>query len=76
MKKISLAVMLIVYVGSAYAQYDEKALVILDAMSEKYKKISAYSAKIKSSMVNDIEVGISNWYLVCKEWEFFLILLP
>ena len=39
----------------AMAQYDEKAKGILDAMSAKYKKIEAYSAKFSASLVNEAE---------------------
>ncbi|MDH5397326.1 MAG: outer membrane lipoprotein carrier protein LolA [Cyclobacteriaceae bacterium] len=37
----------------ATAQYDQKARTVLDAMSEKYSKISAYKAEITSTMVNE-----------------------
>ena len=44
-----------IWIGVAQAQYDPKALVVLDAMSAKYSKISSYKAKIKSSMVNEVD---------------------
>lgn len=45
--------MLAVTVG--WAQRDESALKILDAMSSKYKKIPSYSADITSSLINETE---------------------
>ncbi|MDH5367514.1 MAG: outer membrane lipoprotein carrier protein LolA [Cyclobacteriaceae bacterium] len=36
----------------SFAQYDAKAKEILDAMSNKYKNISAYKAKFSTSLVN------------------------
>jgi outer membrane lipoprotein-sorting protein len=45
--------MLTITVG--WAQRDENALEVLDAMSAKYKKIPAYSADITSSLINETE---------------------
>jgi len=42
----------------SYGQYDQKALVILDAMSAKYKSFTAFKANIVYSLVNESE-GIS-----------------
>ncbi|MDH5474150.1 MAG: outer membrane lipoprotein carrier protein LolA [Cyclobacteriaceae bacterium] len=39
----------------SFAQYDTKAKEILDAMSNKYKNISAYKAKFSTSLVNKID---------------------
>lgn len=39
----------------AFAQYDQKALDVLDAMSAKYKKIPAYSASITSALINEVD---------------------
>jgi outer membrane lipoprotein-sorting protein len=38
-----------------YAQYDENALKVLDAMSARYKKIPAYSADITYSLINETD---------------------
>ena len=55
MRKIGLVVVFGLIFGSAMAQYDDKARVILDAMSDKYSKISAYKASIKSSLINEVD---------------------
>jgi outer membrane lipoprotein carrier protein len=39
----------------AQAQYDEKALAALKAMSAKYKSIPSFSANISSSLINEAE---------------------
>ena len=56
MKKYSL-LLVFVLAGMQYlhAQYDDKARGILDAMSEKYKKIPAYTAKFSTSLVNEAD---------------------
>lgn len=55
MKKISLLILCILAMNVVWAQRDENALKILDAMSAKYKKIPAYSADITSSLINETE---------------------
>src|SRR6478609_980753 len=40
---------------SASAQYDPKALAILDAMSKKYKAIPAFEANFSYVLTNDVE---------------------
>jgi outer membrane lipoprotein carrier protein len=40
---------------SSSAQYDPKALQILEAMSNKYKSISAFEANIAYTLTNDVE---------------------
>jgi outer membrane lipoprotein-sorting protein len=40
---------------STQAQYDPKALEILDAMSKKYKSIPAFDASISYTLTNDVE---------------------
>lgn len=42
-------------VGTAWAQYDPKALETLDAMSKKYKSIEAFEANIVCNMTNEID---------------------
>ncbi len=55
MRKIGLLVVFGMIFTSVLAQYDTKARAVLDAMSEKYSKISAYKADIKSSLINEID---------------------
>jgi len=56
MKRNILLIMTVVFIAQiAFAQYDEKAKVILDAMSSKYKQIEAYSAKFSASLINEAE---------------------
>jgi len=42
-------------VGTAWAQYDPKALEILDAMSKKYKSVESFEANIICQMTNEID---------------------
>ncbi len=55
MKKLSLLLLCMLTVTVGWAQRDENALKVLDAMSAKYKKIPAYSADITSSLINETE---------------------
>jgi len=55
MKKSVLAVVLLVFVKIAFAQYDPKALQILDAMSTRYKSIPAFEANISYTLTNETE---------------------
>src|SRR5690606_37222612 len=55
MKKSLLAVILLVFVQVSFAQYDPKALEILEAMGEKYKSIPAYEANFSWTLTNDVE---------------------
>lgn len=55
MKKTSLAAFLFVLVKVTFAQYDPKALEILEAMGEKYKSFAAYEANFSYAFTNDIE---------------------
>ncbi|MBX2917401.1 MAG: outer membrane lipoprotein carrier protein LolA [Cyclobacteriaceae bacterium] len=54
MKKLFFATLLLV-AGTAQAQYDPKALEILEAMSKKYKAISAFEANLTSGLTNESE---------------------
>ncbi|HNV29442.1 MAG TPA: outer membrane lipoprotein carrier protein LolA [Cyclobacteriaceae bacterium] len=55
MKKLVFAALLM-FVGTiSYSQYDPKALEILEAMSKKYKAISAFEANLTSGMTNETE---------------------
>ncbi len=55
MKKTFLAVLLLVWVKATFAQYDPKALEILEAMGEKYKSIPSYEANFAWTLTNDVE---------------------
>jgi outer membrane lipoprotein carrier protein len=55
MKKILMLLILCVIGTAGMAQYDQNALKVLDAMSEKYRKIPSYSANITSSLINETE---------------------
>ena len=55
MKKTFLAAFLLVLVKVTFAQYDPKALEILEAMGEKYKSLPSYEANFTSTLTNDVE---------------------
>lgn len=55
MKKTFLAIILLILVKVTFAQYDPKALEILQAMGEKYKSIPAYEANFSYALTNDTE---------------------
>ncbi|HEU5146861.1 MAG TPA: outer membrane lipoprotein carrier protein LolA, partial [Chryseosolibacter sp.] len=55
MKKSFLAVIFLVLVQVTFAQYDPKALEILEAMGEKYKSMPSYEANFSYALTNDVE---------------------
>jgi outer membrane lipoprotein carrier protein len=55
MKKSVLSIILLTFATIAFAQYDPKALEILDAMSKKYKSIPAFEANISYTLTNETE---------------------
>lgn len=55
MKNLLLSVLTLLVVITASAQYDPKALQILDAMSAKYKSIPSFEANFDWTMTNDVE---------------------
>ncbi|MBX2964122.1 MAG: outer membrane lipoprotein carrier protein LolA [Cyclobacteriaceae bacterium] len=55
MKKYAIAFLLAVLATTSFAQYDPKALEILEAMSKKYKAFTSFEANITSSMTNESE---------------------
>jgi outer membrane lipoprotein-sorting protein len=55
MKNILLSFLTLVLVITASAQYDPKALEVLDAMSKKYKSIPSFEANFDWTMTNDVE---------------------
>ena len=55
MKKLVFIAILMSGVQVTMAQYDPKALEILEAMSKKYKAISAFEANLTSALTNESE---------------------
>lgn len=55
MKKTFLAVIFLVLAKVTFAQYDPKALEILEAMGEKYKSLPTYEASFAYALSNDVE---------------------
>jgi len=55
MKKLALIIAFFSLVGYAYAQYDERALTVLNAMSSKYQSYSSFTAEFNYSMENEQE---------------------
>lgn len=55
MKNLILSLLAALLTISASAQYDPKALEILDAMSKKYKSIPAFEANIACTLTNDVD---------------------
>jgi outer membrane lipoprotein-sorting protein len=55
MKKFSFALLLTFVATLSYSQYDPKALEILEAMSNKYKAITAFEANLTSGLTNESE---------------------
>jgi outer membrane lipoprotein carrier protein len=55
MKKTFLAAILLILVKVTFAQYDPKALEILEAMGERYKSIPTYEANFAYALTNDVE---------------------
>jgi outer membrane lipoprotein carrier protein len=55
MKKLVFGVILMFLGTASFAQYDPKALEILEAMSKKYKAITAFDASLTSSLTNESE---------------------
>ena len=69
-------VSIVLFTLSSYAQYDAKALEILEAMSKKYQTFKTFEANITSSMTNDSE-GIKEEFkgkITVKGDKFRLIL--
>jgi outer membrane lipoprotein carrier protein len=55
MKKFVFGAILMFLATASFAQYDPKALEILEAMSKKYKAIAAFEASLTSSLTNESE---------------------
>lgn len=76
MKQVLVLVCLLTMATVSQAQYDENALKVLDSMSDKYKKIGAYSADITSSLVNESD-GINEEFkgnIIVKGEKYLLAL--
>lgn len=55
MKKSFFSIILIAVANSLLAQYDPKALEILEAMSDKYKNLSSFEANLTSLLTNETD---------------------
>lgn len=55
MRKLVFVAFLAVLGTKAFAQYDPKALEILDAMAKKYKAIPSFEANISYTLTNEVE---------------------
>jgi outer membrane lipoprotein-sorting protein len=55
MKNLLLAFLTLVIAITASAQYDPKALEVLEAMGKKYKSIPAYETNFSYTLTNDVE---------------------
>ncbi|MEQ9467469.1 MAG: outer membrane lipoprotein carrier protein LolA [Ekhidna sp.] len=53
MKKLILASLSIIMLCQVRAQYDPEALAVLDAMSNKYKKVEAFQAAFSQQLTNE-----------------------
>jgi outer membrane lipoprotein-sorting protein len=77
LKRITLAFGLLIFIAKiSFAQYDPKALEILQAVSNKYKDIPVFKAKIIYSLVNESE-GINDNFegeIVIKGEKFRLLM--
>ena len=55
MKKGLFAILFTFFCSIAFAQYDPKALEILEAMSKKYKALPSFEAAFSYTLTNDVE---------------------
>jgi outer membrane lipoprotein carrier protein len=55
MKKSLFAVILLIIVKTTFAQYDPKALEVLEAMSKKYRAMPSFEANIAYTLTNETE---------------------
>jgi outer membrane lipoprotein carrier protein len=55
MKNLFLGTILALFSLAAQAQYDPKALEILDAMSKKYKAYTSFEANLAVNLINEVE---------------------
>ena len=76
MKKSIITLILLLSGTLMFAQYDPKALEILEAMSDKYKNLTSFEANLTSSLTNDTD-GIHEEFkgkITVKGDKFKLIL--
>lgn len=76
MKKSVFTFILIVFGSALMAQYDPKALEILEAMSNKYKNLTSFEANLTSSLTNETD-GINEEFkgkITVKGDKFKLVL--
>jgi len=76
LKRITLAIGLLLLAKITFAQYDPKAFEILQAVSNKYKDIPVFKAKIIYSLINESE-GINDNFqgeIVIKGEKFRLLM--
>lgn len=73
-KIVSVLFVCFAFIQAASAQYDDKALAILDAMSEKYQKIPAYEANFIQALKNPQEEVNENFegQITVKDEKFRL----
>lgn len=76
MKNLVLACLTIIISISAFAQYDPKALEILDAMGDKYKSIPSYEMNFSYNLINDVEKVNEEFKgkLTVKDDKFHMVL--
>lgn len=55
MKNLFLGISIVFVSFAARAQYDPKALEILDAMSKKYKELTSFEANLSINLINEVE---------------------
>lgn len=55
MKKSLFTLIFIFFIQHLFAQYDPKALEILEAMSNKYKNLTSFQANLTSSLTNETD---------------------
>ena len=55
MKNLFLGISIVLVSFASQAQYDPKALEILDAMSKKYKELTSFEANLSINLINEIE---------------------
>lgn len=76
MKKSLITLILFLTGSLAFAQYDPKALEILEAMSKKYKNLTSFQANLTSSLTNETD-GINEEFkgkITVKGDKFKLVL--
>lgn len=76
MKNLLLACLTLVLAFTASAQYDPKALEILDAMGNKYKSIPTYEMNFSYTLINDVEKVNEEFKgkLTVKDDKFHMVL--